>query len=372
MNPFKYGQVVSADDFCPRPGLMKQVISFIKAGQNFFLEGERRTGKTSLIYEAMRRIKKHSILYIDLLEIKDVDDLCKRMLKAIISFEKQAGFLEKIFRALTQLRPTMSIDPLTGEPSITLEMASPLRPDSINGIFDLIENIHKRQAIVVMFDEFQDILNLPSSKEVLAILRSKIQFHGKIPYVFAGSVRHQMHDIFTNPDNPFFKSAIPIDVGPLDRDSFKKFLKEKFSSGKHTINDEVLDVVFDVAEDLPGDVQQFCGALWDTTAKKGKINKSSIPNAMHLIFSRESKGYEAVLVQLTAHQLKCLLGLARLGGATPFAGAFLKGVGISSPASVKKALERLVSLKVIYRYSGEFKFVNPFFKAWLLWKNLCC
>jgi hypothetical protein len=25
---------------------------------------------------------------------------------------------------------------------------------------------------------------------------------------------------------------------------------------------------------------------------------------------------------------------------------------------------------VIYRYSGEFKFVNPFFKEWIVWKNL--
>ncbi len=370
MNPFKYGQVVSADDFCPRPGLMKQVVTFIKAGQNFVLEGERRTGKTSLIYEAVRRNKQQSILYIDLLEIKEVDDLCKRMVKAIISFEKDAGFLEKIFRALIQLRPTMSIDPLTGEPSISLETIAPLRPDSIDGILDLVNDIHKRQAMVVMFDEFQNILNLSASKEVLAILRSKIQFQGAIPYVFAGSIRNQIHDIFTNPDSPFFKSAIPVDVGPLDRNQFKQFLRNKFSIGKRTVNDEVLDIVFEISGDLPGDVQQFCGALWDTTSAKDIVDKSDIPEAIHLIFSRESKGYEAALVQLTAQQLRCLLGLARLGGSAPFSGAFLKGVRISLPASVKKALERLVYLKIIYRHSGEFKFVNPFFKAWLLWKNL--
>ncbi len=370
MNPFKYGQVVSAEDFCPRPDLMKQVLEFIKSGQNIVLEGERRTGKTSLIYEAVRRNKKQSILYVDLLEIKDVDDLCKRMVKAIISFEKEAGFLEKIFRALTQLRPTISVEPLTGEPSISLESVEPLQPDSINSILDLIKNIHKRQAIVVMFDEFQDVLNLSSRKEVLAILRSKIQFQGKIPYVFAGSVRNQMHDIFTNPDSPFFKSAIPIEVGPLGCNHFKRFLRNKFSTGKRTINDDVLDIAFEIAGDLPGDVQQFCGALWDTTSEKERIDEKAIPSAMHLIFSREAKGYETALVQLTAHQLRCLLGLARIGGSAPFSGAFLKGVGISSSASVKKALERLVRLKVIYRHSGEFKFVNPFFKAWLIWKNL--
>lgn len=369
MNPFKYGQVVSAEDFCPRPDLMKQVIGFIKAGQNIVLQGERRTGKTSLIHEALGHVKKHIILYIDLLEIKDVDDMCKRMVKAIISLEQQEGFLEKTLRTLAHLRPIISINSFTGEPSISLETVAPLRPDSLNSILDLIANMGKHKALVVMFDEFQDILNLATAKEVLAILRSKIQFHNKIPYVFAGSVRNQMHDIFTNPDSPFFKSTIPVEVGAIDRNQFKKFLKHKFSLGKRTLDDSVLDVGSEILGDLPGDIQQYCGALWDTTSEKKHIDKQCIPEAMRLIFSREEKGYEAALVQLTGQQVHCLIGLARFGGTSPYSGAFLRGVGIPISSSVKKALQRLERLKVIYRYSGEYKFVNPFFKAWLLWKN---
>lgn len=138
--------------------------------------------------------------------------------------------------------------------------------------------------------------------------------------------------------------------------------------GKRTI-DDVLDVGFEVVGGLPGDMQQYCGALWDTTAEKAHIDKQCIPAALQLIFSRESKGYESALVQLTAQQLRCLVGLARLGGVAPYSGAFRQVVGISVAASVKKAIQRLVRLKIIYLHSGEFKFVNPFFKAWLLWKN---
>jgi hypothetical protein len=370
MNPFKYGQVVSANDFCPRPALMKQVVESIKAGQNMVIQGERRTGKTSLIHEAVRQLKKRRMLYIDLLEIKDADDLCKRMVKAIISLEQQAGFLDKILRTLAHLRPTVSVDAMTGEPSISLDASVSLKPDSVDGILDLVAKIHQRSPLVVMFDEFQDILNLRSSKEALAVLRSRIQFHGKIPYVFAGSVRNQMHEIFTSSDSPFFKSAIAVEVGALDRDRFMEFLKTRFGTGKRTVDDAVLDTGFEIAGDLPGDVQQFCGAIWDTTSFKSHIGRESIAPALHLIFSRESKGYETVLVQLTAHQLRCLVGVARLGGKAPFSGAFLQGVGIPIPASVKKALHRLVQLQLIYRHAGEFKFVNPFFKAWLIWKNL--
>jgi uncharacterized protein len=369
MNPFKYGQVVSAESFCPRFALTKQVMEFIKAGQNIILQGERRTGKTSLIYEVSRLLKKYAVLYIDLLEVKDMDDICKRMVKAIISLERQAGFLEKIMRILAHLRPVMSVDSLTGEPSISLEAIAPLRPDSINSILDLIADIGKHKALIVVFDEFQDILNLAAAREVMAVLRSKIQFHNKIPYVFAGSIRNKMVDIFTNPESPFFKSAIPIEVGAIEREQFRGFLKNNFLLGERTVDDEVLDVGFGITGDLPGDVQQYCGALWDVTNEKTHIDKQYIPEVMRLIFSREMKGYEAVLVQVTGQQLRCLVGLARLGGGAPYSAAFLRGVGIAVSSSVKKALQRLEQLKVVYHYGGEYKFVNPFFKAWLLWKD---
>jgi predicted AAA+ superfamily ATPase len=55
---------------------------FIKSGQNVVLQGERRMGKTSLLYETVRQLKRYRMLYVDLLEIKTADDLCKRMIKA--------------------------------------------------------------------------------------------------------------------------------------------------------------------------------------------------------------------------------------------------------------------------------------------------
>lgn len=369
MNPFKYGRVVSADDFCPRPKLLGQLTSFVNAKQNVVLQGERRIGKTSLIYETVRKLKRRRMLYIDLLEIKTVDDLCKRMVKAVISLEQQFGWLEKILKSIAQLRPVVSIDPLTGQPSVSLDSAVKLNPDSIDGILDMMDNIRKRTPLVVVFDEFQDILNLPDSKEVMAILRSKIQFHKSIPYIFAGSVRNKMGDIFTDPKSAFFKSAIPLDVGHLEKEVFIKFLIAKFSLGKRVLEKGIMETVIDMAENVPGDVQELCGALWENSSFKDTISNADIGAALELIYSRESKGYENTLVQVTGPQLKCLVGLASMGGKAPQSSAFVHGVGLALPASVKKAIDRLVQLKIIYRYQGEYKFVNPFFKSWLLWKN---
>jgi AAA+ ATPase superfamily predicted ATPase len=91
MNPFKYGQVVFDKDFCSRPVLEKKLRNYISSAQNVLLEGERRIGKTSLIYEIMRQLKKPRLLYVDNMEIKTVDDFCRRMIKAIVSMEQRTG-----------------------------------------------------------------------------------------------------------------------------------------------------------------------------------------------------------------------------------------------------------------------------------------
>lgn len=369
MNPFKYGRVVFDKDFCPRPELEKGLTNYISSAQNVVLEGERRTGKTSLIYEIIRKINKQRLLYIDILEIKSVDDLCRRIIKAIISMEHKAGLTEKVFKSLAHLKPSMTIDPLTGVPSVFLDAAVRLKPGSIEGLMDLIASENRRKKLVVVFDEFQDILNLPEVLAALAILRSKIQFHTGIPYIFAGSVRNRMDEIFNHPESAFFKSAVTVNVGALDREIFADFLRQKFSRGKRTVSQPLLDKIFEIGQDIPGDVQQLCGAVWEITSYRDNIGADIIPAALELVYTRELKGYEAALSRLTGQQLRCLTGLARLGGQAPLSSEFIRFTGISQPASVKKALNRLIKLKIIYRYRKEYRFINPFFKSWLLYKN---
>jgi len=370
MNPFKFGQVVGARDFCPRTDLVKQLNGFIESGQNVYLQGERRIGKTSLIHETVRKLKRYRLLYVDLLEIKTVGDLCRRVLAAMMTAERQRGFLETVLQAVSPLRPAVTVDPLTGQPAVTLDSGVQLQPDSIEGLFDLVKAMRKRKELVVVFDEFQDILNLRQSAETLAVLRSKIQFHTTIPYLFAGSIRNQMHEIFTDSESPFFKSAASLAVGPLPERAFLRFLTRKFSGADRTVDPDVLSRVLEITYSIPGDTQQLCGALWEVTAKGKTVRVKDIPAALELIYTREIKGYEAVLVQLTGHQLKCLRGLARIGGKAPFSAGFLRETGIALPASVKQALNRLQRLKIVYRQDGEFRFVNPFFASWLLWRHI--
>ncbi len=369
MNPFKYGQVVGDEDFCPRPDYLKQLRGFIESGQNLVLTGERRIGKTSLIWETASRLKNYRVIYIDLLEVKTTDDLCRRMIKAIARAESHDTFLSRLLKGLASLRPSLSLDPISGQPCISLDNRVTMNPDSIESIVDIIGERADDGKILVVFDEFQDILNLKDSREALAMLRSRIQFQGEIPYVFAGSIRNRLNQVFFDPESPFFKSAQAMEIGPLNKKVFSKFLVSKFKDGSRVVASELILNVIEMFDSVPGDVQEFCCALWDRSSPGDEITGERFADAFSLVFARESKAYESMLVQVSAQQLKCLTALARLGGSSPYSGDFLAETGITHAASVRVALLNLQKKKILFRKNDEFRFSNPYFRHWLLRKN---
>ena len=369
MNPFIYGRVVSKKDFCPRPQLEARLRSHILSHQNVLVEGERRTGKTSLICETVRKIKNHRLLYIDLMEIKDADELCRRMIKALVAMSQKENIFQVILKNLAHIKPVVSIDPLTGLPTVSISMDSRLPPNSIEEILDLVDKQKDSKKLVVVFDEFQDILNLDDYKLTLGILRGKIQFMKDVTFVFSGSIRNSMNSLFNDPESPFFKSAMTLEVGEIDKNDFEVFLHEKMTVGKRKAKKGLFQRISVICHATPGDIQQFCAALWDCTDENDILDESFIPKALQLIFAMERKGYEAHLSRVTSQQKRCLIGLAKQGGKLVLGAAFLRFTGISQPASIKKAITRLIELKIIYSINNEYKFTNPFFKVWLASEN---
>jgi len=369
VNPFKYGKIVSGQDFCGRESLLKQIVGYIKSSQNIVVQGERRIGKSSAIYEAVQRSKGFQLLYVDLLGIKSIDALCKRILRAIVVSEQRAGFFEKAIKTLSYLRPSISADPVTMMPTITFDASVELKANSIPEVFSLLESLHKRKRIVVVLDEFQDILQLGDAREALSLMRGKIQFQKDIPYVFAGSTRNKMDEIFTHADSPFFKSAVPITVESLPYAEFSEFLRKKFLTGKRRVNDEVLKRVFEISNDVPGDIQQLCEALWTVTSSSTVIGSDRLKDALELIFAREQKSYENDMSLLTDFQIRCLLAIAREGGSKVFSVSFMKSAGVNNPSSVRRATRRMIDLNILFESKNEYRFVNPFFRAWVNYRG---
>jgi hypothetical protein len=365
VNPFKHGQIVTGEDFCGRNEEVRVLRERISSGQNVVLYGERRCGKSSLIAEAARRSRNRKAVFVDFLNVRSVDDACKRIAAGILKLEKAEIAFRKVGKALAALRPKLTMDPLTGSPSLGFEPSVRVDADTVVGALSLLEELSRTHRLVVVFDEFQGLLGIPESDQILALMRGEIQRQGKLCYIFAGSVRHDMYAIFSDPNSPFFKSATIMNVSVLKRDAFTAFLEDRFAGGKRTLSTAAADLVFESVSDVPGDVQHLCEAIWDTTDEKQVITPEHVQNGMRRILCQYAEHFQTILTGLTEFQIRCLATIAWVGGDHISSNAFLKHGGFTNASSVKSAVRRLCKLGILTEQARSYRFINPFIAAWL-------
>ena len=365
-NPFRYGRIVEKDSFCPRPELQSRLEGFIRSSQNVSIQGERRMGKTSLALAATRGVKKCRVLHADLMGIRTAGDFCRRLLAAAVRLDAGDSFLRKTFRAVSGLRPTLKIDAMTGEPVVSIDAHAADPADSVDAVFDMIAGHAKSMKLCVILDEFQDVLDIEGAATLVAQMRGRIQLMAEPCFLFLGSVRNRMYDLFTSPGSPFFKAALLFEVGPIPDDGFTAFLRRKFEAGGRKVSDEALDAVLLCAERTPGDVQQLCHALWETTDQGSKVGADAIPRALRFIFEQEGAFYVRQVKLLTGFQERVLAATAAAGSVEGMSSAFMESIGSSSRTAAKKALSRLAELDILFLRDGEYRFVNPFFRRWML------
>ena len=365
-NPFKYGCVVSGDHFCERTKAERELRGFVKSGQNVFIQGERRMGKTSLVKKAVSGIRGERLVYIDLYCIGSQADLCRRIAEGVGRTSSSMSFLKRAMAFASRLRPTLSFDANDGMPKISVDSIAADEPESLDVALSMLENIAAEGKTCVVFDEFQDILRLKDAERVLAEMRGRIQFQENIPYFFLGSVRHEMWRIFNDSKSPFFKSAAAFDVGEIDTADFSRFLVSRFQKGKRRISDKMVRSVIEMASGVSGDVQELCAALWDVTEDGDEVVDSCVPEALDVIFMRDRKGFEKAVSVLSPMQVRVLRGIAVNSGARVYGADFMKRIGVTNAGAVKKALTRLEEQDLVYMVEGKYKFTDSFFRQWVL------
>lgn len=368
MNPFKHGCVVDGEFFCPRPELERQLKSFAESGQNVVVNGERRMGKTSLIRHAIGDIRKMRMLYVDLYCIRTLSDFCRRVVNGVAETGGSLSFLKQAMAFVHQLRPTLSFDPATGAPQVSVDARAAGTPDSLDAVLGMIRKLAKESRLCVVFDEFQDILDIDRADVILAEMRSTIQLQADTPYFFSGSVRNDMMRIFDDSRSPFFKSAAAFTVGPIPSPELERFIAGRFRKGDRKVAPEVVRRLIGFADSVTGDVQELCEAVWDTTETGSKVTDADIPRALDCVFAREGEAFGESVRQLTPLQVSVLRAFSEIGSSGIFSSEFMQRAGTTSTGALRTAVNRLVAKRIIYPFGGGYRFANPFFKAWLVSK----
>ncbi len=370
-NPFVYGKEVSKENFCNRSSEIKELIRDIENSQNVMIYSQRRFGKTSLIKRVYEELDSKRILtvYVDLYPVLSEEDFIRVYAKELSKIVTRgiADRIKDLASVFKRIRPAFSIDQ-TGQGTFSIDVNSnevvPFIEDVLEGLKRYMGK-EKKQA-VVCFDEFQQIGQLKTDK-LEKYMRSKFQTHNKISYIFMGSKKHLIYDMFNNPGRPFYRSAKPFPLEKISEKELKTFIIKKFNKSGKAIPDTLADKIIFECESHPYYVQYLCHILWEKAIDKKKITNKDFKDILNTLLLRESSTFEATWDLLSVKQKQVLIALAETDKQDKiFSADFLQKYKLGSASSVQRTVNSLIEKDLIDRTERVYSIIDVIFKKWII------
>ena len=242
-NPFVVGRYVSDKYFCDREEETIFLKKQIENGRNVALISPRRLGKTGLIHHFFTQ---HSItndyytFFVDIYATSSLAEFVYLLGKAIYEElkPKKTQWTERFFNIISSLRIGFKLDTITGEPTFDIGLGDIQSPQTtLDEIFQYLECADK--PCIVAIDEFQQIGNY-AEKNVEALLRTKIQQSTNTSFIFSGSKRHTMSNMFNSASKPFYQSAITMPLAPIPIDVYADFASQMFEMYDKNVNQQLI------------------------------------------------------------------------------------------------------------------------------------
>jgi hypothetical protein len=358
-NPFVYGEVVTGEHFIDRAIELRELEAHIRSGKSIVLYSPRGMGKTSLVMELFRQLKGDRVcILIDMFRTEGREDLAKEVVKGIAT--SVYGTFEKIKKSLGEFLKGLKFDVvLTPEGKIRFEPSRTPTNEDLGEVLDLPEKIAEKRgvSIVMAFDEFQEIRNL-DGEALEKLMRSKFQHHKNVTYIFTGSRRHLLNEIFSEERRAFYRFGRPMELCPVPKDEFSPYISTKFKKNGGSISDAAIERVLDVTGGHPSFTQQLCYELWFIS--KNAKDESAVEEAVGSIITHEKRHYLKIWENVTLLQRRLLEGLAKeeIG---PYSQQFISKYGLRSPANVRRGLELLEKRGLV----EDGKIPDVFFREWI-------
>lgn len=371
MNPFELGEIAVDGPFCDREEEQRRLLECAGSGTNAVVFGPRRFGKTSLVKRVQERLRAEQggvVIYADLFRAASVEAVARRVARSIYAgIHRHESLLDKGRRWLGQVRhyrPVLKPDFLDpGGLGVSVEAAPRDIPplELLQAVFEDLGTFAERQGrpVCVALDEFQDIVDL-REPEIEGMLRGVIQAQ-KLSYVFVGSRRRVLLDIFTRRGRPFYQSAIALEVGALPGEELARFLAERFAHGKKHCPSEVAQFMARTVDGAPYYAQALGFLAFSGSGEQ--CRQEDAQDAMRRLLAQERHGFEATLQGLTDVQVRLLRGLAASPEESPTGKEFLARCGVSL-GGAQKAFKRLRELDLIER-TKPLRLSDPVFALWL-------
>ena len=366
-NPFVYQGYEGPDYFCDRTEETENVMSALKNGRNLTLISPRKIGKTGLIDHSFYQLKKDNknaiCIYVDIFSTKNLQEFVETLGRAVIedALEREKSFAAKVLDFFKGLRPTITPDLLTGMPTVSISVVPVQAEYTLKSIFSHLNGLNK--PVYLAIDEFQQITEYPETGTE-AMLRSYIQHIHHVKFIFSGSKKHLMEEMFCAPNRPFYQSTQLMSLEPLHEEIYYDFARKFFEAKKGSLSQQVFHNIYQRFDGYTWYLQAILNRLYEQEKKVETDQQAADAILFHL--NTMSPHYQMLTSFLTGNQFSLLKAIALEGTVQqPLGNDFIKRYELPSTSSVKSALAVLLDKDLIYQTPEGYIVYDRFLGLWL-------
>jgi hypothetical protein len=324
-----------------------------------------------LVKQVLASLPKTEFLgtYVDLWPTDDAASFSVAMARGIT--ESLASRADKMLDVARQffgaMAPSITVDS-EGKPTLTFAQRdiSGDHPD-LRTVISSPATIARRRdrKVVVVLDEFQRILDYPSDI-VERTLRSLIQDQPAVSYLFLGSRKHLIRQMFLDQNRPLYRSGSHYPLGPIATEDWIPFIKTRFLKSDRGIETEQVRDICDITGGHPFYTQHLCNVIWELGEAGKPIEREMISAAIDTLLERESYAYTVLWESMGVNHQRFLTGLANEPrGTQVYSSQFISRHRLRSPASAQRVVKVLLERDVIDHDGGSFVITDRFFGIWV-------
>ncbi len=356
----------SPEYFCDRMAESEKILKGLENERNITLISPRRMGKTGLIKHLFHLTKeKHPdiiTLYMDIYSTQNLGDFVRLLGNTVLGQLDSAPqkALKRINKFIKSCRPTLTMDEMTGLPKVSVEVSPSAEEATLKEIFEYLGSSEKRCYIAI--DEFQRITEYPE-KGVEALLRSYIQFVPNIKFIFSGSRKHVMDQMFMSAKRPFYQSTQVHFLKCIDPIAYFDFADNHFAKAGKILTGEVFSYIYNRYEGHTWYVQSLLNRLYGYNEPG---SSEMVEYALSEIISENKYLYENLLAAYPSVSIKLMKAIAREGYVKEILGGdFITRYNLKAASSVSGAVKKLIDNEIIYKGEKGYIIYDRFMGEWL-------
>ena len=369
-NPFIVSGKIPTELFCDRKEETACLLKFLQSEENVVLMSQRRMGKTKLVEycsDVNSLDKQYILMYVDILHTTSFREFIQ-LLGGIVfdNVARRSVRMMKLFTATVKsLSGSFGYDPIQNTPTFDVRLGDITAPEfTLDEIFQCIEKAERRCIIVI--DEFQQVTKY-ADNNVEALLRSHIQKVSNANFVFAGSQRRLMEEMFFSERRPFYMSARSIQLAPIPFSDYFQFASHHFKLADKDIDEAAVKLVYDTFLGVTLYLQRMMKDAYNLTSRADSCDVTTIRQIIDDYVLECEPRLREQLAFVTETQKELLYAISEEPESVKniTASSFIKHHRLKSSSAVQAASRKLLEYDLLTRNEGSYSIADPLIALWL-------